>query len=89
MSFLSKTLEHPIVIALLFGVGFYSIVYPGDDWGFYLGIFIVVATFFNLIKYIKGKNTKPVKPKCEHCGFIALDEKELHNHQMNCGWQKK
>jgi len=58
MTFLSKILEHPAVIGLLYFVGFYNIVYPEDDWSFYLGIFIVIAATINLIRFIKKKPRK-------------------------------
>ncbi len=38
-------------------------------------------------KYYKEKN-KP-KPICNFCGYVALDERELHNHQSTCKKKEK
>ena len=51
-----------------------------------LGILCMIFGPFNLIldarKFKKEKEKS--KPMCEYCGYIALDERELHNHQITC-----
>ena len=84
MNVLSKALEHPIVIVFFFILGFWNIFFPSDDWNLYLGIFIVVMTALNLRKYLKNRSIKSVRAMCEYCGYVALDERELHNHQITC-----
>lgn len=79
-----KIFRHPIAIFIYFVIGIWYVAYPGEDWHFYVGIFILVAAVINLIQYIKRKSAKPVRPMCEFCGYVALDERELHNHQINC-----
>ena len=78
-------LEHPIIIFFMFVVGIYNVVARVSDFSFYLGIFILIMAFVNLILYIKRKSKRP---KCEYCGYIALDERELHNHQLTCEKKK-
>jgi len=58
MSFLSKILEHPATIGIMYFIGFYNIAYPIDDWYVYLGIFIVITTTINLAKFIRKKPRK-------------------------------
>ena len=31
---------------------------------------------------------KKPKPKCAYCGYLALDDRELHNHQITCEKKK-
>jgi len=88
MSFLSKFLQHPIAIVFMFVIGFWNIVYPSTDLYQFLGIFIVAITAFNLVSYIKKRKAQPVRQMCGYCGYIALDERDLHNHQINCEKKK-
>lgn len=88
MSILSSALQHPVIIFILYIVGFWNIAFPGDNWNLYIGIFIVIMTTLNLIKYIKKKSAKPLRPMCGYCGYMALDERELHNHQITCEKKK-
>jgi len=88
MSFLSKVLQHPIVILFMYLIGFWNIVYPSTDLYLYLGISIVAITTINLVSYIKTKKANPVRQMCGYCGYMALDKKELHNHQLNCEKKK-
>ena len=88
MGVFKNFLQNPVIIAFMFLIGGWNVVYPSEDWNLYLGIFILIMAFVNLIQYIKRKSTKPVRPKCEYCGYIALDERELHNHQLNCEKKK-
>jgi len=48
--------------------------------------FISFGVIRGVWKYYKEKN----KPKriCEFCGYVALDERELHNHQITCEKKK-
>lgn len=89
MSFLSNIFDHPVTILILYVIGFLGISSPPDTFNFFLGIFILVMNTINLAKYIKKKSKKPVRPKCEYCGYISLDERELHNHQINCDKKKE
>ncbi len=34
------------------------------------------------------KISKRSKPMCEYCGYVALDDRELHNYQINCEKKK-
>ncbi len=88
MGYLSKVLQHPGILLIMFVIGFWNIVYPSTDLYLYLGIFIVAVTAFNLVSYIKKRKTQPVRQMCGYCGYIALDERDLHNHQMNCEKKK-
>ena len=88
MSFLSDILQHPVVIFALYIIGFWNIAFPSDNWNLYIGIFIVLMTSLNLIKYIKKRNAKPARPMCGYCGYMALNERELHNHQITCEEKK-
>ncbi len=57
-----------------------------EDWLKIVYFVVIPFLSLNVIhgvwKYYKEKN-KP-KPICEYCGYVALDEKELHNHQITC-----
>jgi len=57
-----------------------------EDWlkivYFVIIPFISLSVIHGVWKYYKEKN-KP-KPICEFCGYVALDERELHNHQISC-----
>jgi len=88
MSFLSKFLQHPIAIVFMFVIGFWNIVYPSTDLYLFLGIFIVAITAFILVSYIKKRKTQPVRQMRGYCGYIAQDERDLHNHQINCEKKK-
>ena len=88
MSILSKVLQHPIAILFFYLIGFWNIVYPSTDLYLYLGIFIVAITTINLVSYIKKRNANPVRPMCGYCGYMALDQRELDNHQITCEKKK-
>ncbi len=49
--------------------------------------FIAFGVIRGVWKYYKEKN-KP-KPICNFCGYVALDERELHNHQSTCKKKEK
>ncbi len=50
-----------------------GILYGIISWLIIAGICIVIAFVF-----IK------LNPVCEYCGYVAKDERELHNHQITC-----
>ncbi len=54
-----------------------------DVWPVFLGIFAIALGLHGLYKISK----KP-KQVCEYCGYVALDERELHNHQITCEKKK-
>ncbi len=51
-----------------------------------LGIFAFIVGIVSLIIDVRKveKKKKEPKPICEFCGYVALDERELHNHQITC-----
>ena len=49
-------------------------------------IVLIIIGAYLIRKYDKDEN-KP-KPMCEFCGYMALDERELHNHQITCEKKK-
>ena len=77
--------DHPIFILIMFVIGIWSVT-TSDGWLYYLGVFILVMAVINLIQYIHKKSKRP---KCEYCGYIAKDDRELHNHQINCEKKKE
>jgi len=54
-----------------------------EVWPVIIGIFAIASGAHNLYKISK----KP-RPVCEYCGYVALDERELLNHQITCEKKK-
>jgi len=52
-------------------------------WPVFIAIFAIASGLHGLYKISK----KP-KPVCEYCGYVVLDERELHNHQISCEKKK-
>ncbi len=50
-----------------------------EVWPVFVGIFIIAMGLHSLYKISRKQ-----KPTCKFCGYVALDEKELHNHQITC-----
>jgi len=48
-------------------------------WPLFIGAASLVLGIRGLYKILKRS-----KPICEYCGYATLDERELHNHQINC-----
>jgi len=55
----------------------------GVIWSVLVGIFAIALGSYNLYKISRKQ-----KPVCEFCGYVALDERELHNHQITCEKKK-
>ena len=76
------------IISLL--VGFASLPLLLSSVGFLFAlipaiIFIAIGVFL-IKKYDKDK--KKSNPMCKFCGYMAIDERELHNHQITCEKKK-
>ena len=58
---------------------------------FLIGLFGFITGIITLIIAIKEDRDKKNKPRpmCEYCGYVALDERELHNHQLVCEKKKE
>ena len=52
-------------------------------WPLLIGVFVFVTGLHGLYKI-----SKKLKIVCEYCGYEALDERELHNHQITCEKKK-
>ena len=52
-------------------------------WPLFIGVASLALGVHGLYKI-----SKRPKPVCEYCGYVALDERELHNHQINCEEKK-
>ena len=66
-----------IISIIVLSVGFEKV------WPVFLGFFIIALALHSLYKISKKQ-----KPVCEYCGYVALDERELHNHQITCEKKK-
>ena len=45
---------------------------------------VIILAIFRLDKIKDLDEKEEQKPICEYCGYIALDQRELHNHQITC-----
>ena len=73
-----------IIAAIVFSIPL-MMVFPFP----YAGIIIIVLIIIGALlirKYDKDK--KKPKPLCEFCGYMPLDERDLHNHQITCEKKK-
>jgi len=72
------------IIAIISGIGLLTV---GTEWYHYLlGIMGLTSGGYSLYKNSKKKNEP--RSVCEYCGYIALDARELHNHQITCEKKK-
>jgi len=72
------------IIAIISGIGLLTV---GTEWYHYLlGIMGLTSGGYSIYKNSKKKNEP--RPVCEYCGYVALDARELHNHQITCEKKK-
>ncbi len=65
---------------LLITFGIYNLITGWElIWPLFVGALMLVLGINGLYKI-----SKRPKPVCEYCGYVALDTRELHNHQINC-----
>ena len=76
------------IISLLAGFASLPLLLPIVTFLFALipAIILIAIGVFLIKKYDKDK--KKPKPMCQFCGYIAIDERELHNHQITCEKKK-
>ena len=53
-------------------------------WPIFLGMIVIALGIHRLYKIYRRQ-----KPVCEYCGYVALDERKLHNHQIACEKKKQ
>ena len=69
-----------LIVSVIFQMAYpfpFGFLYGIVSWPIIASICIVIAFVF----------IKP-KPVCQFCGYIAIDERELHNHQITCEKKK-
>jgi len=51
----------------------------------------IILIFYGISKFTEWekRSSKPVRPICEYCRHVALDERELYNHQLVCEKKKE
>jgi len=76
------------IISLL--AGFVSLPLLLSSVGFLFALIpaIILITIGVLLIKKYDKDKKKPKPMCEFCEYIAIDERELHNHQITCEKKK-
>ena len=82
---MAKSRDIILILIGLFGIAWNQISPTQASW-FVLGagIFILSIGIIKLAWIGDEKKKKVPRPMCSFCGYIALDEKELHNHQITC-----
>jgi hypothetical protein len=79
-----KFFDKPIfgIIMIIFAI---LVIASAVEWYSYLFALIGFASGgHNLYKYFKNRSFTSSRPICNNCGYVALNERELHNHQINC-----
>lgn len=80
---MTKFTDKPIWGIMSVGFGLLLSV-SGSEWYHYLLALIGFASGgHNLYRYYNRKK-HTTRPICNYCGYVALDARELHNHQLVC-----
>ena len=79
------------IISLVSGIILILSSFASPNPSAFTGPLLIFGTFgigggmYGLYKDSMKKYSKPI---CEFCGYIALDERELYNHQNTCEKKK-
>jgi len=60
------------------------------EFFFIMGVILfIVGIISAVLRYMKDEVKKrELKPICEYCRFVALNDRDLHNHQLVCEKKK-
>ena len=76
--------DNPVFGILMIIFGFLAYI-TAVEW--YNWIFVILGFAVGghvLFRYYKNRKFTTLRFICNNCGYVAKDQRELHNHQITC-----